>query len=148
MAEQLGEQWPPSVPINGMRSLRRYHDRLVDLICTQDWLPYLNTPFPEPPLPGTQNIVPITSGPELQEESQAMGHCVVSLIPDILNGDLFVYRIVAPERATVALALTTTAEQPGTTRWSFNEIQGPNNCEVTPETFNHVTRWLQDCGRG
>lgn len=146
MSDQLGEDWPPSRPFDGMRSLRRHHDRLMENVYNQAWVPRLNDPFPVAPFPAARGITPITSGLELMEEGREMNHCVVSRIDEVLAGDLFVYKVAEPQRATLAIALHGSTDMPGRANWIFSELQGPGNREVKPETYRHVTAWLRDAG--
>jgi hypothetical protein len=62
--------------------------------------------FPPPPLPGTDTIVPITSLEELDAERRAQRHCVVDYARAVCAGLVYIYRVLAPQRATLAIDLT------------------------------------------
>lgn len=88
-------------------ALHRLHDRLVvefnqwrgrKLIRDECGQP---VPLPEPPLPATDNIIPITSQAELIEEGQEMHHCIASHLKSVVDGKFAVYRMMAPERLTI-----------------------------------------------
>lgn len=88
-------------------ALNRLHDRLVvelnqwrgrKLIRDEYGQP---VPLPEPPLPATDNIIPITSQTELIEEGQEMHHCIASHLRSVVDGKFVVYRMMAPERLTI-----------------------------------------------
>jgi hypothetical protein len=59
--------------------------------------------LPPPPLPGTDAIQPIDSVRELLLEGRIMHHCVGSYIDDVRSGTYYVYRVMEPERATLAI---------------------------------------------
>jgi hypothetical protein len=61
-------------------------------------------PFPPPPVPGTNDIVPVESYPDLRREGRDQCNCVASYLPRILKGHVYIYRVLAPERATLAIA--------------------------------------------
>ena len=90
-----------------INALNRLHDRLVvelnqrrgrDLVRDEYGQP---VPLPEPPLPATDNIIPITSQAELVEEGQEMHHCIASHLKSVVDGKFAVYRMMAPERLTI-----------------------------------------------
>ena len=56
---------------------------------------------PEPVLPATDNIVPITSQAELIREGREMRHCIASHLKRVVDGKFAVYRMTAPERLTI-----------------------------------------------
>ena len=90
-----------------INAINRLHDRQVvdlnqrrgrELIRDGHGQP---VPLPEPPLPATGTIIPITSQAELIEEGQEMHHCIASHLKSVVNGKFAVYRMMAPERLTI-----------------------------------------------
>jgi hypothetical protein len=61
--------------------------------------------FPEPPVAGTEGIVSIRTIEQLLTEGREMGHCVSSYAWKCIDGESFIYKIVAPERATLELRM-------------------------------------------
>ena len=61
--------------------------------------------FPPPPLPGSETIVPITTAEELDAEHRAQQHCVAQYAASVSAGDVYFYRVLAPERGTLAIDL-------------------------------------------
>ena len=59
--------------------------------------------FPPPPVPGTSEIVHVGTVGELLREGREMHHCVGSYAEDCLLGTSFIYRVLAPERATLEI---------------------------------------------
>lgn len=95
--------------------LQRYHDRWTERVnhdllaqpeaqslLTRDTLP--NTVFPDPPLPDSATIQAIRNARELRAEGREMNHCVGSYGQPIVSGRLAIYRVLAPERGTLALS--------------------------------------------
>jgi hypothetical protein len=62
--------------------------------------------FPAPPLPGTKRIVPITTVEELEAERGEQRHCVAQYAGAVHRGHVYFYRVLAPQRATLAIDLT------------------------------------------
>ena len=62
--------------------------------------------FPAPPYAGTPDIQPITTPAELKQEGREMAHCVGSYLNRVYDGDCYIYKVTAPERATLELLHT------------------------------------------
>jgi len=92
--------------------------------------------FPDPPLPGTETIVPITSEYALRREGQEQRNCVRSYAPQVKRGCMYIYRVIRPERATLAIV-------PGPDgAWRRYEMQLKANRPPAPMTAAHVDQWL------
>jgi len=98
------------------------------------------TRFPSPPLPGTQNIVPLTSAKQMQEESNEQHHCVWSYADRVKGGNFYVYKILAPERATLSICR-------GPWGWQIAELKADHNRSVSSITVGVVERWLEEFRR-
>jgi hypothetical protein len=66
--------------------------------------------FPTPLLAGNENIEPIRSLPELEEEGTVMKHCALLYARRIFEGRLCLYRVHLPERATLAIHMDDSGE--------------------------------------
>ena len=75
----------------------------------------------------------------LLSEGQTMKNCVASYIHSVAAGKVFVYRVVAPGRATLAVV-------PGrrSGRWRISELKGHCNTEVSSATVRAVLSWLKE----
>lgn len=93
-------------------------------------------PYPAPPIPGTPDIVPITSQAELVQEGQVQDHCVASYLPSVRDGLCYIYRVTAPERATLSIVPSSDGG------WRRSELKGLRNSNVQPLTIQSVDRWL------
>ena len=62
-------------------------------------------PFPEPPVPGTTDILPLTSEEELKKEGLQQRNCVGSFVRRVKSGNIYIYKVLRPQRATLAITL-------------------------------------------
>jgi len=113
------------------RTNRAYEERLVT-----EGHPDLRT-FARPPVPGTDDIVPLDDERKLIEEGLAQHHCIASYAEEVAEGDAYVYRMLRPERATVLL-------RRGRGAWYVAEVRGPHNREPMPATQDVLDRWLSE----
>jgi hypothetical protein len=96
-------------------------------------------PFPQPPLPGTETIHPLQTPAELIEEGHLQRNCIgnrVTYEPHIYQHRCYVYKVLAPERATLSLIRC------GAEAWSIGELKSAGNCAVGPATWRVVRDWL------
>lgn len=92
--------------------------------------------FLEPPVPGTEDIVPITDAGQLLEEGRAQRNCVGGYALRVASGKVFIYRVLRPERATLSLRLVADGE------WEIEQLLRACNQPVSPATIIAVLRWL------
>ena len=97
--------------------------------------------LPSPPLscalapPGLRLEALMTAG-ALHAEACAMNNCAEQYLESVRYYERYLYRVLAPERATLLLA-----NRAGV--WKIEEIGTPGNGEpVRPETTALVTRWI------
>ena len=133
MARRLGEIGGPR--ISSLRGLIREHDRLAVMerrrIRQEE-----DRAFPAPPFPGSPTIVPIRSVPELVREGEEQENCVAGYAHAVLQGRCFLYRVLAPERAT--LSLVNDGQQ-----WRLGELALKQNGMSCGTTGQAVENWLQ-----
>lgn len=92
-------------------------------------------PFPPPPFPGTENLVPITTADDLLEEGRRQRNCVGAYAGRVRRGRCYIYRLLAPKRATVEIVLRKNG-------WRLGEIKAAENQPVRPSTEDFVRGWL------
>ena len=92
--------------------------------------------FLEPPVPGTEDIVPLTDAGQLLEEGRAQRNCVGGYASRVAGGKVFVYRVLKPERATLSLRLGADGG------WEIEQLLRACNQPVSPATTIAVLRWL------
>lgn len=129
-----------------VKALRRLHDRLVGELHRRGIEESLRRyevihgkrPFPEPPLPGTERIRPITTYRDLCAEGRRMHHCAQSHLDLILSGRFYVYAVHGPQRATVEIYNTGRG-------WIISELSLRCNARPSEGTRQSVRRWLDAC---
>jgi hypothetical protein len=92
--------------------------------------------LPRPPLKGTSTIVPIESVAMLTEEGRQEGNCVGSYASRVKQRRLFIYRVLAPSRATLSIVRRSGA-------WTIDRLLGANNQPVPVATRQAVEAWLK-----
>lgn len=131
-------------PFRSVAQVRRFHDAAA-----RDHAEFVNDveaararyikrkyAFSKPPVPGTDNIVPIESEIDLKVEGREQRNCVASYAKSIRAGYVYVYKVLQPERATLSIT-------PGSDGcWSCSELRAKRNRQVKPETSEAVDRWL------
>ena len=83
--------------------------------------------LPAIPIPADPDIEPLRTLHDYLKEGLAMNHCVGSYayLSAAGAGDIAVYRILAPVRATLAL-------MPGENGWEVADLRGPSNARLPP----------------
>ncbi len=101
--------------------------------------------FPEPPLPGLAvsgvHISAILSHSELVAEGDMMEHCAgsqKSYARRVAAGRLYFYRMLRPERLTIAV-------RPGVSGWTVEEMKGFRNRPPLDSSRTLVASWLRGC---
>jgi len=89
-----------------------------------------------PPLPGTVDIVPLSRASELREEGATQHHCVGSYAATVRRGECYIYRVLAPERATLSLVRGADG------CWQIEQLNLARNRPVALSTRKAVQDWL------
>ena len=138
MADALGKsslimKELPTFP--SMADIQKRHNEILKEYLEQTEV--LNTlVFPDPPLSGTQVIIPITDPIMLFQEGIDQNHCVYSYLDWILAGQYFVYQVKGVERATLGV----TIELNGAIE--LDQLLAASNSKVSRQTFEVVGHWL------
>jgi hypothetical protein len=93
--------------------------------------------FPEPPIPGNQNIVPILSSADLILEGLRQKHCVGAYEVEVKIGLKFLYKMLKPQRATIEL-LRDNRRSP----WRVGQIRLKCNQMPKEATILQVNQWV------
>lgn len=119
--------------------LTHLHDRLVKKLnnLKQNLTPLIQ--FPPPPLPGTNQIVPITNSGELAIEGALQQHCCTAYCEEIQKNEYYVYKIIADQRCTLGIKINGHAV-------TIHQLRGKSNCEPTEDTKQMVINWfIRNC---
>lgn len=100
----------------------------------------LTITLPPPPIPGTDTIVPLRSFADFEEEADIQKNCLginSRYLKRVLAGELYIYRVLAPERHTLAI------EKMGGNCWRISELKQIENGKELENTKVVVQRWLE-----
>jgi hypothetical protein len=134
--------------VGTLRELQALHDARVGVLNARRALPYRpryhhhgytpcdDLPFPSPPVPSSDTIIALCSEEELYTEGFQMGHCVGVYGSRVRAGDNYIYKVLAPERATVEIGILA----PG--KFAILQLRGPHNRRCSDETMRAVMTWL------
>jgi len=90
----------------------------------------------DPPYPGTEDIVPITTVDDLIEEGSQQWNCVATYAHQVQLGSRYIYRVFNPERATLCLSKTPSG-------WKIRELEAKRNTPAGPLTWDAVRSWMR-----
>lgn len=94
--------------------------------------------FPKPPLAGIPTIQPILDEAGLIEEGKQQSNCVGFYGDRVRSGSVLIYKVLAPERATLSLVMS-----PGG-QWVIGQLKLRSNQPCSELTKKHVTDWLEN----
>lgn len=134
MAERFGQ--PDAVrPFLSLRQLQTVHDELATGLApirVEDGQPLV---FPPPPFAGDADIRPLRTDCELVAEGREMQHCVSYHGPDVAAGWYYVYRVLTPVRATLAIRWRLR-------NWVLSEMHGVRNARIPADDQQRILHRL------
>jgi hypothetical protein len=92
--------------------------------------------LPSSPLRESENIVHISKVRDLLAEGEEMKHCVGGYVERVMSGDVFIYRIFEPERATVEV------ERMPDGKFRIVQVKSYKNGDVSNKTLILLKDWL------
>jgi hypothetical protein len=102
----------------------------------------LDLPFPDPPWPGTDCLLPITSREELKRAGDEFENCLRGFhrerqsVLSVINGVEYVYEWRGPEPVLLLF------QRIGSIGWFLKEARGRKNAEVSGSTRDRILRCL------
>ncbi|MBD3344230.1 MAG: hypothetical protein GF401_04120 [Chitinivibrionales bacterium] len=96
---------------------------------------YGTNKLPSPPLAGTSTIMPVETIEELIDESITMHNCLHACSRMIMERSCYIYRVLEPQRATLAVAYEGNKIVP-------LELRTVANGEADEETWKSVQEWI------
>jgi len=95
-----------------------------------------NLEFPKPPVPGNEAIIALDKPYLLLGEALSQHNCVMAHIRGISNGSYYFYRVLKPERASLAIVWGPRDQ------WEVDQLLGCRNKPVSEATHQAVGEWL------
>lgn len=123
--------------VQSMARLRAIHEEISKDFLKQMGPGLKGDRLPRPPLAGTAQILPIRTVAELVEEGREQSNCVATYAECVQRRDLFIYRVLKPERATLSICRNPAGD------WEIDELKGRGNQAVSEQTWRLVERWLE-----
>jgi hypothetical protein len=136
---RMSAQLYPGRPLPIFQSAQQViarHNELIERINDENMLLMEERTLPDPPLPGTEVIIPLTTTAALMVEGKHQCNCVGSYIQQVLAENVYIYRVLAPERATLSIVRRQD-------KWEMGEIKGYANTEVSKQTLDAVRAWVR-----
>lgn len=137
MCRQLGRELPR--PFRSRQDLHRAHRDLIREYQErqrQEKKPRQGE-FGLPPIPGTQNILPLTTAAALRREGREQDNCVASYASRVSNGSHYIYRVTWPQRCTLSIVKGPDG------RWRRGELEVAGNRPANSHTGEVVDTWLR-----
>jgi len=123
-------------------AIRRLHDRWMDRLNRHSArLVTGETRFQAPPFAPNARIFPIETLEDLRAEGRLMHHCVAAYESAVAQGESYIYRMIAPERATIELKLSGQEVKLSQVTLAYNE-------RPSAPTIRAVERWLESQAAG
>lgn len=125
------------VPIRSLRYLIEYHHNILTEYLAAQYRKH-NRSFPPPPLKGSEEIQPISSLDALIKEGYEQNNCAVTYLEAVtIFKSVYIYRVLWPERSTLAL------KRKGH-RWVLWQLKLANNLDPSEKTYEVVHSWLEE----
>jgi hypothetical protein len=147
----LDPAWLASRGIHRLRELHREYTIEANQTSRNDYVASLRDEcprdrFPPPPLPGSDSIVPLATPGELHDESVLMDNCVASYAGLIVRGERYIYRVTAPQRATLELIMRGSTPTIGQVRLRHNRVPGSETMAAVHEWFRNARAHAPEAG--
>ena len=116
--------------------LCRIHDEIA--FDYQRWGPRSDVGFPAPPVAGIPDVIePVTDNAALWRESVEMHNCLSAphYTAAVLAGELYIYRVLSPERCSLAISMRSG-------RWEMRELRATCNGAPSRAVRGVVCDWL------
>ncbi len=128
----------PLPSFNTLADAYHFHDQMLDLYLEIEADQKLRAlVFPEPPFAGTAEIVPITDPCELLQEGEECQHYSAALAKDVAARQTYIYKVFAPERATLLLRRSGD-------KWRIAEIRTCGSLRLSRKVRRAVDQWLSE----
>jgi len=147
LAQRLGELKESEKKLNNCRDLvqvEKLYSKLIKKHAFKKSL--INSPnnnFPKPPVQGNDWIIPLQGTRDLVIEANEMNHCAQIYEKAIIKGSYFIYKVLAPERATLGVEIHGNNIPP-----SIDQLVSHCNDAIEFEIMHQrIYHWLYDQGK-
>ena len=89
-----------------------------------------------PPPPDAEGIVRLLRAMDVQEEGRVQKNCVSGLALPVVKGEVCIYRVLQPERATLRIEMGPDA------LWKIGELKASCNRPAGASTHARIQTWL------
>jgi len=139
-------------PMRTMEEVRERHDACLPHVNNRGglygWNEFETFTFPEPPIPGTDEIKPILTDKELRAEGERMHHCVGGYARQVAAGSCFIYHVEHKgDKGTLEIRKSAPFAPygiPMDEKWQAAQFHGPCNRPVSKEMRELVNNWLKE----
>ena len=123
---------------SSLKKLEAFHEDISTSFVRLSSHKFRYCKIPKPPLLGTDDIIPLTTPLKIQKEGKAQKNCVGSYSRRVAQGGTYIYKILAPERATLSIVRAA-----GGT-WQIGELLLAGNHDVGADTVVFVEKWIEE----
>ncbi|UTF51805.1 PcfJ domain-containing protein [Desulfomicrobium sp. ZS1] len=133
----------PENEICAMKSafqIKNLHDRIAEEINRKDRAAIIaryGEDLPPSPLKDTKDIKHICKVGDLLDEGMEMKHCVGGYVDRVMGGDVFIYRVHAPERATMEVHRLPDG------KFRIEQVKLYRNGKVSKVTWDVLNGWIK-----
>ncbi|XDD44050.1 hypothetical protein AB3N58_06815 [Leptospira sp. WS60.C2] len=93
--------------------------------------------FPEPPLLGTNSIVPIRNSTDLNEEGKVQINCCYSYVNRVISNRYYFYRCNKYERCTIGIVWNEEKSD-----WEIEQISSKSNKRPKKRSLEYIEKWF------
>ncbi|MCL4215468.1 MAG: PcfJ domain-containing protein [Candidatus Hydrogenedentes bacterium] len=123
--------------VSSLGQLEEYCKAIEDV----RWSEMRHVRFPEPPLTGVAEIIPLCTPEMVACEGLAQAHCIENYMYDVAQGKAFAYKIeTATERATVMIQRHKSRSR---AMWVVSQCRGKANAPVSESVRKLVLDWAK-----
>ena len=142
-----------------VKNIQKYHDKffskrkqmvsrvsaIIEGLSEESKILFYGKPvFPEPLISGTDDIIAIRSEEDLLAEGYFMSHCIASYKNAILRQEYYVYRVLKPQRATLAIEKDLYSEHKNAVK--ITDLRLHSNQKPSAQCRAFVVKWIKNNG--
>lgn len=137
--DEMGRQMGRELPLRAFTSRRqmlRHHEAISEDFRRVGHFAAHAGLFPRPPIPESSSIVALRTPASLVEEGREQCNCVATYAPQVSEHTIYIYRVLAPQRATLSLVKNAAGH------WELDQLKLKHNRPASSATRAAVEAWL------